>query len=326
MNNAHSTLPVHYSSELLLQEQPKAIAKALPSSPIAANVVMPSQLGSKTVKPEVPPAKIPLRTASKLALQDLRDLCEGKILALYIPGFYSAETAQQLSQQLIHHAQFERYFRAPDIGVQRTGMTFFETNGSNEMLLRYYDEALPGTQALRAACAPLLSPIDRLRLELGDIWLDGVSIENAHGRPMLAGIGRVFENGFELPPHQDILARDLRDATLAPLDNHQPLKRQLSTNVYLQPADEGGELEVWDLSPSFQEQQAIRDEEFAYEGIVDRATLPEPAFVLSPQPGDLILFDSGCIHAVRASQGRARVSMSLFLGYRGANRPLTYWN
>ena len=324
MNNAHSTLPASSSSESLLLEQPQAIA----SPAIAANVVMPSQLGSKVkaAKPEVPPAKIPLRTASSLALQDLRDLCEGKILALYIPGFYSAETAQQLSQQLIHHAQFERYFRAPDIGVQRTGMTFFETNGSTDMLLRYYDEALTGTQSLREACAPLLSPVDRLRLEVGDLWLDGVSVENAHGRPMLAGIGRVFENGFELPPHQDILARDLRDATLAPLEHHRPLKRQLSTNIYLQPAEQGGELELWDLSPSFQEQQAIRDEEFEYEGIVDRASLPEPAFVLSPQPGDLILFDSGCIHAVRASQGRARVSMSLFLGYRGPNRPLTYWN
>lgn len=257
---------------------------------------------------------------------DLRALFEGQILLLHVPNFCSPEAAARLSQQLVEHAQFERYFRAPDIGVRRTGITFFETNGSTDMLLRYYDEALPSTEALRGACAPLLSPVDKLRLQLGDLWLDGLRSENAHGRAMLAGIGRVFENGFELPPHQDILARDLRDATLPPVAHHQPLRSQFSSNIYLQPAEAGGELELWDLQPSFQEQQAIRDQGFQYEGIVDRATLPEPAVVLQPEAGDLVLFDSGSVHAVRASQGGLRVSMSLFVGYRGPNQPLTYWN
>ncbi len=267
-----------------------------------------------------------ITTASRLTLNNLRELFAGKTLAIHISNFYPQVEAQRLSQQLIDHAQFERYFRAPDIGVRRTGMTFFETNGSTEQLLRYYDEAQPATHALRGACAPLLSPVDKLRLELGDLWLDGVRSENAHGRPMLAGIGRVFENGFELPPHQDILARDLQDATLPPLNDHQSLLRQLSANIYLRPAHQGGQLEIWHLSPSLQEQQAIRDNEFQYEGIVDRQNLPDPDVILTPQSGDLVLFDSGHVHAVRACEGGPRVSMSLFIGYRGPNQPLTYWN
>lgn len=273
----------------------------------------------------VAPIRAP-QTASALTLQNLRALLTGEILALHIPGFRHPDDAQQLTQNLIDHAQFERYFRAPDIGVQRTGMTFFETNGSDDLLLRYYEESLLGTRALREACSPRLSPVDQLRLELGDLWLEGLRNENAHGRPMLAGIGRVFENGFELPPHQDILARDLRDATQPPLANHQPLLRQFSANIYLRPATQGGELEIWDRTPSSQEQEGLRDREFQYEGIIARTALPAPTVVIDPQPGDLILFDSSCIHAVRASQGGPRVSMSLFIGYRGPNQPLTYWN
>jgi 2OG-Fe(II) oxygenase superfamily len=267
-----------------------------------------------------------VKVAKSLMFKDVLELLQGKYLALCIPNYYPQAEAQEVSEELIKQKTLERYLRAPDVGVQRTGITFFETNGSVELLERYYEQARFLIKNLRQACFPYLSPIDKLRLDLGDIWLPGASIENIHGRTMLAGIARVFEDGCELPPHQDILLRDVLDAGIAPTRPYEDLITQLSSNIYLRIPEIGGELEIWDSKPTIAEQQAIRDEEYEYEGIIDKVNLPPATVAIRPEVGDLILFDSGRIHAVRPSQGGSRASMSIFIGYRGQDKPLTYWS
>jgi len=269
---------------------------------------------------------VSLKTANTLLVSDLMDLFEEKIYALRVLNYYPLAQAEQVSQKLIQDVNLERYRRVPDLGVIRSGITFFETNGSIDMLERYYKEAPEFIQNLRKNCFPFLSPIDKLRLDLGDMWLAGAYIEDIHQRRMLAGISRVFEDGFELPPHQDMLVRDILDGALPPSRLYEDLKTQVSGNVYLRCPEVGGELEIWDLKPDRVEQQSIRDDEYQYEGIIDRESLPSPAVVIKPEVGDLILFDSGRIHAVRSSVGGPRVSVSMFVGYRGVDKPLTYWN
>ncbi|NJL10326.1 MAG: hypothetical protein HC908_09560, partial [Calothrix sp. SM1_7_51] len=174
-------------------------------------------------------------------------------------------------------------------------------------------------------CFPYLSPIDKLKLDLGDMWLGGACIENIHNRRMLAGIAHAFENGFELPPHQNILFRDILDTVLPPMHFFEDLTVQLSSNIYLRTPEVGGELEIWDLKPSWLLQQLIRDQEYKYEGIIDRSKLPPATVVIKPEIGELILFDSGCIHAASSCKG-SRVYMSMFIGYRSTEKPLTYWS
>ncbi|MEB3178649.1 MAG: hypothetical protein VKL59_06435 [Nostocaceae cyanobacterium] len=97
------------------------------------------------------------------------DLFKAKIYALRVLNYYSQVQAEQVSQNLIKDVNLERYRRAPDVGVRRSGITFFETNGSIDMLERYYKEAPEFIQNLRKNCFPFLSPIDKLRLDLGDM-------------------------------------------------------------------------------------------------------------------------------------------------------------
>ncbi len=267
-----------------------------------------------------------VKISQSLVITDLLDLLHGKLLALRIPSYYNHQQAKQISEKLIEHDRLERYYRAPDVGVQRTGITFFETNGSIDMLERYYQQAPAYIKNLRYVCYPALSPIDKLRLDLGDMWLSGACIENIHNRTMLAGIGRVFEDNFELPPHQDILARDVVDAPIFPSFPFSNLVTQLSANIYLRTPEFGGELEIWDVKPSTIKHSEIHDKEYQYEGIIDRRILPPATTVIRPQLGELILFDSARVHAVRASHGGPRVSMSMFVGYRNQHEPLTYWS
>ena len=267
-----------------------------------------------------------VKISQSLVVIDLLDLLAGKILALRIPSYYHHEQAEQISEDLIEQDTLERYHRAPDVGVQRTGITFLETKGNEKMLERYYQQAPACNRNIRYTCSPFISPIDKLRLDLGDIWLAGACIENIHNRTMLAGIGRVFEDNFELPPHQDILARDVSDAPIYPSYPFSNLVTQLSANIYLRTPKFGGELEIWNVKPQTTKQPEIHEKEYKYEGIIDRRTLPTATAVIKPQIGELILFDSTRVHAVRASHGGPRVSMSMFIGYRNQNEPLTYWS
>lgn len=270
--------------------------------------------------------KILIKISQKLKLNDLIDLLNGKHLALRIPNYYPGREAKKISRELIKEKALERYNRAPDVGVQRTGITFFETSCSVEMLKRYYEQAQVSIQSLRQTCFPHLSPLDKLRLELQEIWVPGAHIENVHNQTMLAGIGRVFEDNFELPPHQDIFARDISDIGIPPAYPFDNFITQLSANIYLQTPKSGGELEVWELKPSISVREAIRDPEYKYEGILDRNSLPSATLKIKPKVGELILFDSGRIHSVRPCQDGPRVSMSMFIGYRSREKPLTYWS
>ena len=280
--------------------------------------------------------KVSIKISQKLKSNDLIDLLNGKYLALRVPNYYPDREAKKISQELIKERTLERYKRAPDVGVQRTGITFFETSCSVEMLKRYYEQAQVSIQSLRQTCFPHLSPLDKLRLELQEIWVPGAHIENVHNQTMLAGIGRVFEDNFELPPHQDIFARDISDIGIPPAYPFDNFITQLSANIYLQTPKSGGELEIWELKPSISTGEAIRDKrlggvpqrdrKYKYEGIVDRNSLPSATLKIKPKVGELILFDSGRIHSVRPCQDGPRVSMSMFIGYRSRKKPLTYWS
>lgn len=254
---------------------------------------------------------------SELRLDDLRALVEGRVLALRVPGWYTGRQSQQLCRRLLRHPGFSRYSIAPDVGVQRVGYSFFETRGEEEALAAYFDLAVPTIRELRRVCAPLLIPMDRLRLELDELWPGGAGLASLGGRKMFVGTSRLFEDGHSLPPHQDLLARETGDAAA------QRMTAQLTANVYLRPPRGGGELEVWSLRPNDEEVRQYYTGEYDF---FDLAKLPPPAAVIRPGVGELVLMLSDRIHAVRPSEGGPRVSMSCFIGHSGEQDRLVLWN
>ncbi|WP_411128816.1 hypothetical protein [Streptomyces sp. x-19] len=51
-----------------------------------------------------------------------------------------------------------------------------------------------------------------------------------------------------------------------------------------------------------------------------------PKAVIKPAPGDLLLLNPRQIHAVRPSSDEPRITLGHFIGYHGADLPLTLWS
>jgi hypothetical protein len=252
-----------------------------------------------------------------VTLDDLRGLIDGSLLAVRVPGWYTPRQSQQLCRRLLRHPAFSRYSVAPDVGVQRVGYSYFETLGDEERLEHYFDSAVPTIHEIRRVCAPMLIPVDRLRLELDECWPGGAGLAALGHQKMFVGTSRLFEDGHALPPHQDILSRETDDEVA------RNLLAQLTANVYLRTPREGGELEMWDLIPDDEQAAELYSGDYDF---LDTTKLPSSAALLRPGVGELVLMLSSRIHAVRASAGGPRVSMSCFIGSTGEDERLILWN
>jgi len=262
-----------------------------------------------------PHDRVALREA--LSLEDVRQLLDGSLLAVRISRWYSRRDCDQLCRRLLRHPGFSRYSIAPDVGVQRIGYSWFETQSCTERVEDYFDMSVATIRELRDVCAPALTPIDRLRLELDEIWPAGAGVATMDGRKMFAGVARLFEDGHSLEPHQDVLSRETDH------DFATKMRAQLTANLYLRPPRSGGELEIWDLMPTAEEAKALYTGRYDF---FDRDRLPAPSAVVRPQTGELVVMLSSRVHAVRAGTGGPRISLSCFIGYSGDGERLAFWN
>jgi hypothetical protein len=263
-------------------------------------------------------------TIDKLTEEVLRSFISDELCAIQIPRYCAPELSRRLAQWFAFSPELENYtheirngnqVKYLEYGVERLGVPFNSTYGkeanSPEKLL-YYDSALSGLRRVREKCAPELSPIDKLRLELDELWPYGANVGAFEGRKMFVGIGRVMRaktSGIaELQPHFDAVPEAIVN-----------LRAQYAANIYLKLPAAGGELEIWDIPPIPLDQ---------IEGESDnrdwRSKLP-PSFLVTPREGDLIIFNTRRPHAIRSFAEGHRVTLQSFIGL-AANHSLTFWN
>ncbi|CAM9339670.1 unnamed protein product, partial [Laminaria digitata] len=181
----------------------------------------------------------------------------------------------------------------------------------------YFDGALPHMRWWREGAAagqpPPLGPLDKLRLELDEVWPQGSSLrKNEEGRAFLAGVARVmrgptnYVDGFM---HVDELAPMVES------------RGTFSANVYLKVPPTGGELAVWPLAIRSRWDFYRHAETLSHltvqreEGqALLRRRLPRPK-IIKVAPGDLVVL---CVQRPHAAQGfpiGTRVSVQSFLTF-----------
>lgn len=260
-----------------------------------------------------------IRKRDSLGRDDLNSLFRGDILALRIKNFISEEESSVLSERIIKAAGFDHYSIAQELGIFRTGISFFETTGNPTKRGQYHLQALSSVHEVRRICSPYQVPLDLFHLNLEEVWPEGAHIEKLQGRKMQPGTIRLFRGDMEntLPPHQDILLREIPESQRA-----KEMLTQLAVNIYLKTPHEGGELELWDYRLTDDEYEAYRNHTHDF---IDRDKLPKNSVKLKPEPGELILFQSPKVHTVHACKSDIRMAMSCFVGYYGEDKPLSYW-
>lgn len=240
----------------------------------------------------------------------------GELDAIRIKDFYPEELCRIITTKLIESPLYAINDK-PTL-ANRIGLSFFLGYESAEIKQKYWAKAVRIAQDIRKLCAPYLTPIDKLRLELDELWPAGAMLASIEGHKMYAGVVRVIKEGGSSEPHQDTLPWHVRDCEVA-----QSFIGQLSANTYLSIPPEGGELQLWRLSLN-EEQSALLETKGSYG--LDGSSLPPPEYEIKPAIGELILINTRKVHAVKECRGAYRVSWSNFIGFAGVDKPLLLWS
>jgi hypothetical protein len=267
-----------------------------------------------------------IRSTDALSRPDLEDLFENRICAMHIPRYYPARYCDYLRTWMCSRLKFIRwgeeskgkYIADMYYGI---GLPINALSWSKESFIQYFTESAATMRKVRAACRGNLSPMDKLRLELDELWPEGARIRELYGRKCLVGLGRLMR--------PEGLKQGLaRTEGIIHVDADPLLRRDAGTfsaNVYLEVPKEGGELAIWNVSPKQKELRrhasvfALLHRTFEDESVnaVLRARLPRP-ICIKPRKGDLLIINSGRPHAVRGFKRGTRVTLQSFIGYRSA--------
>ncbi|RAX56808.1 hypothetical protein CCZ01_08490 [Helicobacter monodelphidis] len=141
---------------------------------------------------------------------------------------------------------------------------------------------------------PYISPIDYIISYLDIIWNGGCKRAIFEDHKAFSGLVRVLGEDSSIEPHQDIFRRDDYE-----LWQKLPIKEQIAFNCFLSVADEGGEMELWDLKPSDEEYKNLqhKDEKLSYG--LDRNKISFKSIDYKPKLGEIVLFNAGYLHAVK---------------------------
>jgi len=255
-----------------------------------------------------------LLEASALSASDIEKLARREVLAIRIRNFVPSDTAAKLGKNILSQG-FEKYINAPSIG--RIGMAFYEAENKPPLVADYFESADGNIDELRRRCAPYLSPIDLLRCKLDEIWPAGAQLETLYGKKMYVGLSRVVKPGVTFLAHHDFFEKDAPDSFKA-----KSLLAQFAANVYLSMPSDGGALQIWKQDISPQEFDEMRGDSYG----IGPSLLGAPSLEVRPEEGDLLLFNSRCMHAVTAGNDDLRLSLSCFVGYRGPASQLSFWS
>ncbi|MGY0400036.1 MAG: 2OG-Fe(II)-dependent halogenase WelO5 family protein, partial [Ostreibacterium sp.] len=109
-------------------------------------------------------------------------------------------------------------------------------------------------------------------------------------------------------------------------DNPPNFQAHIAFNMYFQLPNQGGEIEIWDRELDDSKFYAMRNANPNLAYSVQRHYLGKPDVTYRPQKGEIILFNSRKVHAVKASFGVERMTVSCFIGISSEKEPLQLWS
>ena len=250
-------------------------------------------------------------SSDRLTADSILDLARDRTVLVRHAEFFPPDQCRAALPRIVEVCEQARYTLTQDL--QSIGTSMGEAAESVENEERYLSTAAATTALIRDdVFAGRLSPLDRLRLTLDEIWPAGATVARSKNRMMLPGIVRRWPRGGIANPHID--QRNI------PLLEHYGLRKRIGVNVYLEvpPPGNGGDIDFWDVIDD--EDDYLRRKRSDYG--LDRESVGDPAWSCLPGQGELLMFNAARIHGVRRVTAGSRVTAACFVGIRGEGDPL----
>ncbi|MDP5211249.1 2OG-Fe(II) oxygenase [Microbulbifer sp. 2205BS26-8] len=251
-----------------------------------------------------------------LTQDHLLHLFKRDYIVIRIPNFYHPNHCSTIAQGLLQEID-----PSSGSGIYLSNIdSFWAASRDSDRQRRYFERGSVLQDHLRQISSPFPSPIDLLCQTLCQCWSMGAKPMSMLDMPAPFGISRLWPEGSEGLPHQDLLNRELKD--------HNPaihLKSQIGVNIFLTNSHQGGELEIWDKVIKDSEYEQFSDTAKGSYGY-KRDILPKESITITPKVGDLILINTACIHAIRKVVAGQRLTISGFVGKIGDEHPLIFWS
>lgn len=243
----------------------------------------------------------------ELTEANILSLCRHEILAVRVEGSINAADYYSALPALLDSATL-KHVRTPKVELWWLGHSVFETVPDQ-------GNSVASNEALRSLFRPLISPTEYLSTLFRRGWPSGTVALEFGGRVPGLGMFRFMRGNGESLPHQD----DVRWIHQCPEELRRP-KGQLAAILYLTVPQSGGELCLWDSSLTLQSYRELQGQNMFG---IDWNLVSPPSVRLAPKAGEVIIFDSTKLHAVRPFAGE-RMTYICFAGITGGNK-MSVW-
>jgi hypothetical protein len=262
---------------------------------------------------------VPIEEVKELTLENLKALAQRTIAAICVKSYYPQPLCQHAVKNLLSSEYIQHYSDLP--GFMRVGLPYAQAYedlamSKAETVKIYFDESLKMIHHIRQAFHPYYSPIDNLRLDLDEIWPGGAHLKTVNQQKYFIGISRLIRTPeVNIPPHFD------RYLAIYPKYDKK-YSAQLTANIYLETPRQHGELKLW-LEPL----ETISSDQAHKLAVCHEEKFKDiPKLILSPQQGDLIIFNAALLHAVSGNIEDSRISLGSFIGMNTTEEPLDFWS
>lgn len=266
------------------------------------------------------------KESNELTKDLLKELLNDEIYALIIKGYINEDLCRYMTKKILSSKfvvphpheirQNDGSIKYLDYGVDRIGISYHETYGKVEgskEYNNYYSNRDFYMRELRSLAAPYQYPMDKFRLDMDDKCSVRVNLGAFDKNKMFCGVVRIMNAEksilVEEQPHFDSLP-----------GHKAAIQNQYAVNIYLHVPDKEGELELWSVNPL----SNLDIDSFDEKDKKDWRSLLPKSFLIKPEVGDAIIFNTRRPHAVRSFSEGKRISIQSFLGVH-KNKDISIW-